>query len=642
MLSMRQKTIVRHILGHPAGVSGHQLSQLLRVSGKTVRNDIADINRWMKNFNLKISSSQKEGYFIEENIRNEVLRLLEGQEHPDNIRELQTPQERRLALLDRILGRPGIRLDRAAELFCVSEQTLYKDFVHLERELKEVCGFHGLVMQSRRLYLNAEEYEVRRFIFRFIASRMMDGGQLMDNLLIPLMRGIVNLNEVHTFYQHTLSYVRENHLAASDAVLFITSWMVFYTNVRREEAFMLEETDRTLPEDMLSSYLKYMNRVLFLEFDACDFAFLYDFLLASGFPATERIFEEETLEIGRLFLETLEQQSGIIFKGDEEGGSLYHSFLRELEGTIRRVKLGAQLFDNTSQREVDTLSEAFQTVLFLIPVFEERYDIQLTPAELRRLSGYTVAVRPSTEPSVRIQMIGGSNESFSYRVRRWIRENFPSNMDICGVCPQYLLEDACRENQPDILLAAVPVNICSNLPQVTLSAWFTEGEGAKLLKFMEELTVKKQTAAIMERFFSQTRILFLEGEPAVEEMVRACSHVLFLEGATADEEVFFHRLMKRFSWYPPVLSSGFCFLRPMEKQEKKDAVCVAVSRSPKAKVRVLIAGAFAPGEFAKQEAIYSLFRRLWNMQGQIQLWQKAESPAQVLALLEKSIQKSEG
>ena len=51
-------------MGHPGGVAGHQLSELLRVSGKTIRNDISDINRWMKEYEIRICASQKEGYYI--------------------------------------------------------------------------------------------------------------------------------------------------------------------------------------------------------------------------------------------------------------------------------------------------------------------------------------------------------------------------------------------------------------------------------------------------------------------------------------------------------------------------------------------------------------------------------------------------
>ena len=89
MLSIRQKTIVRYILGHPGGVAGHQLSELLRVSGKTIRNDISDINRWMKEYEIRICASQKEGYYIPEAYRNHMMSVLENQADPDIKWEIQ-------------------------------------------------------------------------------------------------------------------------------------------------------------------------------------------------------------------------------------------------------------------------------------------------------------------------------------------------------------------------------------------------------------------------------------------------------------------------------------------------------------------------------------------------------------------------
>ena len=54
-----------------------------------------------------------------------MMSVLENQADPDIKWEIHTPQERRLAIMGRVLGRPGIRLDQIADRFCVSEQTLY-------------------------------------------------------------------------------------------------------------------------------------------------------------------------------------------------------------------------------------------------------------------------------------------------------------------------------------------------------------------------------------------------------------------------------------------------------------------------------------------------------------------------------------
>ena len=48
MLSIRHRTIIESVLGHSEGITGKQLSGQLRVSGKTVRNDIAAVNQWLK------------------------------------------------------------------------------------------------------------------------------------------------------------------------------------------------------------------------------------------------------------------------------------------------------------------------------------------------------------------------------------------------------------------------------------------------------------------------------------------------------------------------------------------------------------------------------------------------------------------
>ena len=79
MLSIRHKTIVKSILGHPGGITGKQLSQLLRVSDKTIRNDIAEVNQWLREQGLCISASHKQGYFIEEKQKSQIIAGLRKQ-----------------------------------------------------------------------------------------------------------------------------------------------------------------------------------------------------------------------------------------------------------------------------------------------------------------------------------------------------------------------------------------------------------------------------------------------------------------------------------------------------------------------------------------------------------------------------------
>lgn len=638
MLSMRQKTIVRYILGHPAGVAGHQLSELLRVSGKTIRNDISDINRWIREYGIRICASQKQGYYIPETYRNQMMSLLENQADPDIKWEIHTPQERRLAIMGRVLGRPGIRLDQIADRFCVSEQTLYKDFIHLKNMLNETCGFNQFVMKSHCLYIQAEEYDILRLIFRLIASCIMSSNQMMDSLLMHWMQGIVNLGEIYTFYGYTVQYCREKKLTIPDTVLYISSWLIFYVNMRREEAHFLEKEERCLPEDELSGFLHYMDRSLFLELDTCDFSFLYDYLKAVGFPAEEESEEREARELAACFRNRLWEQNQISFMEQGETSELYGALLNDLKGLVLRIRLGAQLFDFTSKAEQDIQRESFGAMLLMSVLIRERYGEDVTPAELRHLSGYIEASRPVDRPQVRIQMVMGADRSFYYSVSRWIRENFLENVRVCGVCPGYLLESAIEENDPDILMAATPINIQSPIPQITLTIPFSEEEGNRLWRFIEDLSLKKQTGCVLEKFFSEKQVVFLEGSPSWEEMAGAGCKNLESTGCILDWEKHLRALSEKEKWRKSPVTNGFCFLYPCERKNLRDGISLVIARGRRADIRVMMTAAFAPGCYGSQEALYGFLRKLWKEQLLAERLQKEKTAPDVLERIKTSVQ----
>lgn len=244
-----------------------------------------------------------------------------------------------------------------------------------------------------------------------------------------------------------------------------------------------------------------MDKSLFLELDSCDFAFLYDYLKAIGFPAEGGMEDQEAEELAACFQEKLWKQNQIKLSEREETADLYRSFVGDLKGLILRIHLEAQLFEFTSKAEQDTLREAFGAMLLMGVLIREKYGVDVTPAELRRLSGYIEAGCPSEQLRVSIQMVTGSDSSFYYSVSRWIRNNFSENVRICGVCPGYLLESSIEKNEPDILMAVTPLNIQSSIPQITLTIPFSVEEGNRLWRFIEDLSLKKQTEFVLESFF---------------------------------------------------------------------------------------------------------------------------------------------
>lgn len=592
LLSIRQKTMLQSILGHPEGISGRQLSELLRVSGKTIRNDVAAVNRWLKAFDCCVSASQKSGYFIREEDKNKINDILENLNQPEQSREAQTPQERRFAVLDRVLGRPGTSIYLLADRLCVSEQTIYKDIAYLERVLEKDYDFKELTVQNGRIFMKAPECEIRRLVFCMLTDRIWKSGQLMDNCLYNLMQGIVNLNEIHTFYQYVERYCRESGIITSDQLLYICAWTVFYTNVRREEAFFLENREAVSRSDKLADFLKAMNRDFFLELEECDLEVIYQFLQAAGFPEGSSEISKEGQELFLEFQKKLSCQYGISLIADRQ---IQESFCRNLDDLLHRIRLRTQLSPRAYGGKRERSLMISQAARLLGRLIYERYGAELKTGELYWIEEYLMACDDGRPQAIRALIVFGADEGWYYQVRRWIREQFQREIILCGACPQYMLEELCREGQPELLIATQPMDIRAGIPKITLSGSLSEAEKRRLKGFLEDMTAKKRMIQARKFLDTGVHVRFLAGSASWEEAAAECGHVL------ADHGCFGEKQGKAGGAVLPgspkrdgQAADGCWFFIPAERDAALDGISICIFSDPEGQIRIAAASALTP------------------------------------------------
>ncbi len=632
MLSIRQKTILQSIFEHPEGISSRQLSELLRVSKKTIRNDVAAVNQWLKEAGCFVSASQKSGYFIEEENKNKINDILEELNQPEPSREVQTPQERRFAVLDRILGRPGTGIYMLAERLCVSEQTIYKDIAFLERMLEEDYDFRGLTVQNGRILMQAPEHEIRRMVFCMLTSRILESGQLMDNCLYNLMRGIVNLNEIHTFYQYVEDYCRKAGIVAADQLLYICTWVVFYTNVRREEAYFLDSQERFERNDGLSEILRAMNQNFFLELEECDLELMYQYLQAAGFPGSSPACSQEGEALFLDMEEQLKDQFGISLAEEAE---VRESFCRNLTYLLCRVRLRTQLGPEVFDRRREWPELIRQAVQLLCVLVQRRCGVSLKAGELDWIAEYLMAGAGGCRTRIRALILYGADEGRYYRVRRWIREQFRQEVVICGACPRYMAESAGRELLPDLLIATQPMDIRAELPKLMLSGALSEAEKRRMKDFFDDLSEKKRLAAMREFLVSRVQVRVLKGRMSLEDAAAKCWGDLAERGCVCEKDREAYGSAMAADEGSSRLSDKCWFYVPAERTAVQDGICICIASDPSGPVRAAAAAALMPwkGNKAKKqcgglpglggdwvcEAIRELFQSPEQVEGLLEL-----------------------
>ncbi len=172
MLSRRQTELVLLILNRADYIIGHEIADILNVTGRTVRSDIHEINDYFKDYGIGIRADVKKGYyFSEEDIQklhsDLIFNLLAENmdfDYPEN------SNERIIWILFGLLFGNTYSNEELEDLLYVSSSVLRKDLQTLNYLLDSKTGIR-MEKEKDRYYIKAEESQIRDLISGIYTQR---------------------------------------------------------------------------------------------------------------------------------------------------------------------------------------------------------------------------------------------------------------------------------------------------------------------------------------------------------------------------------------------------------------------------------------------------------------------------------------
>lgn len=164
----RYREILSTILNANEYITLNKLADLCDVSVRTIQLDIKEINNQLKEYNLKIDSAAKKGYYLTEKskkilLENDIIRSIWDIEY---ITETPAdPFERQMYILLNLIANENIEVEELANVVYVSTSTLNNDISKLRNWLKE--NFKGNFINysfSKGIKLKCGEKEKRNII----------------------------------------------------------------------------------------------------------------------------------------------------------------------------------------------------------------------------------------------------------------------------------------------------------------------------------------------------------------------------------------------------------------------------------------------------------------------------------------------
>jgi len=173
-LNRRHRDILNIILNTDECITGNELARLCNVTIRTIRRDIKEINILLKEYDVKIDSGIKKGYFLNKRNKeilkkNNVIRKVLDYEYI--IEKPNLPIDRQMYILLKLMTKKYISVEELEESLYVSAATVNNDIVFVNKWLKKDLKLRISYSLNEGITLKANENEKRNIISWVLSIR---------------------------------------------------------------------------------------------------------------------------------------------------------------------------------------------------------------------------------------------------------------------------------------------------------------------------------------------------------------------------------------------------------------------------------------------------------------------------------------
>lgn len=573
MLNERQKKIVFLLKNEKEWKTGQELSNLLNVSGRTIRYDIERINK--DGDRSIIESNLKYGYRLCKQAMMEN-RIVEEVNIP------HTTEQRCLFIIKKLLfSTDKSGLFNLSEELCISQNTLEKELRELKRQIYPYESLR-LVRRKNSICLEGKEQEKRKFYIDLMMDKWKNNILNLNRLdkefggtFLPLI--LEQMNRLCEKYSYKIRkeelpiflisaatglkrVIRSKYIKEED----IKEWKAAKAGIELEYA-IANEFYGVMEQEL--GIRKYESEVLYL---ACLIA---EKRYVSGDPDTQSqlLIKEILMEIKKNFSADL--------CDDEELKSRLGNFIVQM---IVRKKKNIDVSDFYIGEIKGKYPKIFEMAVCAGRVIEEKEHIKIEEKDISSIAQYIGASLEKREVmnKYRVLMIYPMNQALSSLCVEKIEKVFRDRIYIAA-CHNFFERKKVLREKPDLILTTLPLQHDLEILTLQISIFVrTEDEG-KIFQALNYLDEKRYQAAFQKNIENliEKRLFFtdLNSNTPMEVIAFLCEKLV--QAGYADE-TFQEEVIKREQMSPTSFAHSFAVPHPISLQSRESRIAVGILKKP--------------------------------------------------------------
>lgn len=571
MFSKRELSILSIIMNQAKGITGKQIADFMKVSDRTIRNDIAGINGYLKPYDCRISSSKVNGYYVTMEDRNILQEICQADQAS------QVDNEDRLFVILGIMffHHSPIAIEDLADQLFVSDQTIYRDLNRLQNLLLIEYSMNAIDIKGNLVHSLLEELQVRMLFFRLSKAEILKTKAAIPLHLKLLTNDRFQETAFHTLMAHIKQCYQAHEVVLSSDSLYMLTWAIYFTLLRNQEANVIEqahaqETDVTLMLDLIQ-YLQKKDYLLY----ELDQMLLQSYMKTLGMMKSNQkiiVIAEETKKIMYEFSEEIFRKYDFDINGATE---LYDNILLHIDIMIHRLKEDLQLINPILDDVKSKYPYAYEIAMLVVPILYKYEGKYLIDDEISYIAIYLQYYLELADTKLRAVLVSGSGTGITNLLRQWIMRHFSDKLEGCSCIPSYEVESYLAQHTTDLILSTVPLK-GNQRDIVYINGIPGALDKENITDAIYKITMERKLQSAIEHVFQGTFVKRFQKSVSFETAINELSLLLYQDGVIANLKSFVQCVIDREQVYPTRVNESLMIPHPLKEMAKRDAVAIGL------------------------------------------------------------------
>ncbi|CAM3621632.1 HTH domain-containing protein [Erysipelothrix urinaevulpis] len=582
-MNTRRRKLLEILLNTNIWMNGPSLAEIFKVSDRTIRTDIKEINLKLEAFDVKIDSESRKGYFINPAAKEKLLKHIKVMSEEDEVGLPQTPSERENYILYRLLYEDEyISTETLAHELFVSKGTAYLDLKRVESKIEGLGQCQLIIDSGIGIKLEGSEQSKRVMIYNTIKQinkykLTFNSAFLFERKLKP-QKAEEELILIYEMLKRELNYY-ECVMVDKDMISF--SKEIFISLLRIDAGYEIIDYPQG-PRLLMNIINDLCNRI----------EMSFEIMLNTN----ERTFiqncfnSKRLLEIGTAFsLATSKEQDifdrfiHIVFEEYElnlnESDNFEAKLLTHLGPLMVRVQSSQMEHSDVPEQIKKKYPFAYVISTKIIPIIYEQTEVIISETELAYISLHVAVALDDLFVKKDMLIVCGSGFATARLIKKELQSKLSPHLNEVNIMPysEFVVLDH-HEIKEEIIVSSVPFSQeIKGKATVLVNPILTPQDLKNVEKVVENFgTIDNNKKEKIETYFPRELYMRRNAPSSYLELIDTMVLNLHKQGYIEDPKAFYNSVIERENTFSTVLDNGISIPHPMMSMSKQSVVSIAV------------------------------------------------------------------